>query len=298
MKHLSRNLLTSILIWRTMMTKRSHNKKRNVGIIYEQLLATIAQGMVENNSKKTSAAQKIIKKYFREGTELYKEHRLFKALVEPHISDGSLATKILDEAKKAARGHHTTRLTREKNKLIREININFGKGFYNTKVNDYTNYATVQTLLNDWRSYSKADIARVTLYEQKAHSILTSPKEDTPINELKDQDVDNLVVNVMTKKFNEKYGKQLTETQQLLVREYVFAENGDTTGFRNMLESIKKKVLSDLVNYEVSCDNTHVSNKINEVKEDIRSLDINTLDDQTMTRFLTLCDLSEELRRK
>ena len=63
-------------------------------------------------------------------------------------------------------------------------------------------------------------------------------------------------------------------------------------------EAIQKKVLADLVAYETECDNRHVASKINEVKEDIRSLDINTLDDQTMTRFLTLCDLSEELRRK
>ena len=74
------------------MSKRSHNKKRNVGIIYEQLLAQAAKGIVENNSSMTQKAQSIIKRFFREGTELYKEHRLFKAMVEPHIEDGSLAT--------------------------------------------------------------------------------------------------------------------------------------------------------------------------------------------------------------
>ena len=84
----------------------------------------------------------------------------------------------------------------------------------------------------------------------------------------------------------------------MLVKQYVFAESGDSKGFKSMLSRIKETVIKDLVDYEVSCDNQHVANKINEVKEDIRSLDINTLDDQTMTRFLTLCDLSEELRRK
>ena len=65
-----------------------------------------------------------------------------------------------------------------------------------------------------------------------------------------------------------------------------------------MLSRIKETVLRDLSGYKSDCKNDHVANKINEVKEDIRALDINTLDDQTMTRFLTLCDLSEELRRK
>ena len=78
----------------------------------------------------------------------------------------------------------------------------------------------------------------------------------------------------------------------------MFAESGDTKGFKKMLNRIKETVLRDLGEYGLDCENDHVSNKINEVKEDIRALDINTLDDQTMTRFLTLCDLSEELRRK
>ena len=280
------------------MTKRSHNKKRNVGIIYDQLLATIASGIVENNSNKVKKAKLIIKRFFREGTELYREHKLFKAMIEPEIQDGSLATRILDEAKKAARGHHTTRLTREKNRLIREINMTFGKTFYSTKIDNYTDYATIQTLLNDWRAYSEADISRVTLYEQKAHSILMRSKNNASLEEMRNQEVDNLVVKVMTEKFNDKYGKQLTDVQQMLVKQYVFAENGDSKGFKSMLSRIKETVIKDLVDYEIGCDNQHVANKINEVKEDIRSLDINTLDDQTMTRFLTLCDLSEELRRK
>ena len=280
------------------MSKKSHNKKRNVGIIYEQLLSMAAKGLVESNPTKTKKAQKIIKRFFKEGTELYKEHRLFKALVEPYIADGSLATKILGEAKKAARNHSSERLEREKSKLIREINYSFGKEFYSQKVDQYTDFATVQTLLNDWRKYSNADFSKVALYENRVHSILTKEKTTRTLAEEQNKEVDGLVVKVMTEKFNEKYGKQLTDVQQMLVKQYVFAESGDTKGFKQMLTRIKETVLRDLSDYGTECENDHVANKINEVKEDIRSLDINTLDDQTMTRFLTLCDLSEELRRK
>jgi len=280
------------------MTTRSHNKKRNVGIIYEQLLAIAAKGIVENKQPLTQRAQSIIKRFYKEGTEIYREHRLFKAIVEPQIQDGSLATKILEEAKKAARAHNVQRLEREKSRLIKEINHSFGKPFYQQRVKNYTQYATVQTLLNDWRLWNKADFNRVTLYENKVHSILIAPKETQSLLKEHDKKVDNLVVKVMTEKYNDKYGKSLTDVQQMLIKQYVFAENGDTKGFKSMLNRIKETVLRDLVDYETGCDNSHVANKINEVKEDIRSLDINTLDDQTMTRFLTLCDLSEELRRK
>ena len=78
----------------------------------------------------------------------------------------------------------------------------------------------------------------------------------------------------------------------------MFNENTDGKAFKNVLKRIKETVLRDLSDYTTECDNTIVAKKINEVKDDIRTLDINTLDDQTMTRFLTLCNLSEELRRK
>jgi hypothetical protein len=280
------------------MSKRSHNKKRNVGIIYEQLLSMAAKGLVESDHAKTRKVQKIIKRFFKEGTELQKEHRLFKALVEPYIQDGSLATKILGEAKKAARNHSSEKLEREKSKLIREINYSFGKEFYSQKIDKYTDFATVQTLLNDWRAYGKVDFSKVAIYENKVHSILTREKHEIALLQEQDKEVDNLVVKVMTNKFNDKYGRQLTEVQQTLIKQYVFAENGDTKGFQQMLNRIQESVLRDLTEYQSACDNDHVAKKIAEVKEDIQSLNINTLDDQTMTRFLTLCDLSEELRRK
>ena len=90
----------------------------------------------------------------------------------------------------------------------------------------------------------------------------------------------------------------MSDLQQLLIKEYVFNENTEGKAFKNVLDRIKETVMRDLSDYTTECDNTIVAKKINEVKEDIHRLDINTLDDQTMTRFLTLCNLSEELRRK
>ena len=80
------------------MTKRSHNKKRNVGIIYEQLILTVSKALIDNDINKAKIAKNIIKKYFRPGTEIYKEHKLFQSLIRTHIKDNSLATRILIES--------------------------------------------------------------------------------------------------------------------------------------------------------------------------------------------------------
>ena len=82
---------------------KSHNKKRNVGIIFEQLVRYASKAIVENNEEVANKVLKITSKYFKEGTELYKEYRLFNALYNTTLPSESLATRIISEAKNAAR---------------------------------------------------------------------------------------------------------------------------------------------------------------------------------------------------
>ena len=49
-----------------------HNKKRNVGIVYELLLKHISTKLLEGNKKEAKIATRLIEKHFKKGTELYK----------------------------------------------------------------------------------------------------------------------------------------------------------------------------------------------------------------------------------
>ena len=101
---------------------KAHNKKRNIGIIYEQLLGYISESIVDKDTKKTKKAVEILKKHFAPGTHLYKEFRLFNALVRTTVSSESLALRILSEARSAAVNHNPHTLQKEKSSLIRDIN--------------------------------------------------------------------------------------------------------------------------------------------------------------------------------
>ena len=59
---------------------RSHNKKRNIGLIFEQLVQASSESLIQSNNKKTKVVLSIINEHFCVGTELYKEFRLFNAL--------------------------------------------------------------------------------------------------------------------------------------------------------------------------------------------------------------------------
>jgi hypothetical protein len=277
------------------MNRKSHNKKRNVGIIYEQLILAMSKAIVENNPQHITKAKDIIKRYFKPGTELYKEHKLFQALIKPEINDPSLATAILGEAKKASRAHDFARLEREKSKLIRDINLAFGKRFYKTKIKEYKDFATIQTLLNDWRFETK-DFERLVEYEKKAHNILIRKKVNVSLSEQQDPQINNLVVKIMTEKFNKRYGHKLTDIQRSLIKQYVFTDK--PYDFTTTLNSIKEACIQDLKEYQVSCDSSIVKEKIAPVIVELKELDTTAINDEKFGRFMMLCQLQKELREK
>ena len=135
----------------------SHNKKRNVGLIYEQLIRYASKCILEGRTERAEIAMQILKEHFRPGTELYKEFRLFNALIQTTVPTEALALRVLEEARKAATTHDSGRLDTEKSALIRNINkrIDF-PGFFDMRIPEYRKLATVQTLLNDWRSTDSA----------------------------------------------------------------------------------------------------------------------------------------------
>ena len=176
---------------------KSHNKKRNVGIIFELLLRCVSARLIEGNEKGAQDALNIVAKYFDTDSELYKEFRLFNALAKSTVSNSAIAAAVLSEAKQAARRCDKKQLDKEKSFLIKEINHNLkDKTFYHRRVPDYTAYATIQTLLNSWRDEDKANLTKTVNYEAKIVEWLLSEKQENILEEQADADVDALAIRI------------------------------------------------------------------------------------------------------
>lgn len=276
---------------------KSHNKKRNVGIIYEQLLRTMAQALIDNDQTKYNNALSIIRNNFSKGSQLYKEFRLFNALVKTTVDSESLATRILNEAHKAALDFDSQQLRHEKAQLIKEINHTFGDAsFYNQRIDEYRSYATIQTLLNDWRRGQTGDLKRVASYENKVCTWLMKEKKDEKLQSLRDEGVSNLSVKIMREKFNKKYGNNLNDSQQELIKEYVFSKsNGQTNEFKVYLNELKTSLFAELCEYSDSCDNKILNEKMDRVKEAVQGLNIDEVNDSAISKFLVISQLKAEL---
>ena len=276
---------------------KSHNKKRNVGIIYEQLLRTMANALISDETEKYQTTLKIIRTNFAPGTQLYREFRLFNALVKTTVDKESLAIRILQEAKTAALGFDRDQLRKEKAALIKDINYSLSDpSFYSQRINEYREYATIQTLLNDWRSGTPTNLARVADYENKVCNFLLTEKNDETLSVLRDDNVSGLTVRLMTEKFNSRYGQQLNDDQQTLIREYVFStQRGDTAQFRGYLNELKQTLTEELEIFSKACDNQILNEKMDRVSSAVTSLDTSSINDDTVTRFLLVSQLKSEI---
>jgi hypothetical protein len=274
--------------------KVKHNKKRNVGLLFAQLSQSVSEAMVEGDVKRANGVLSLIKRHFKPGSELFKEFRLFRAIMVTSVPSESLATSIMSEAKTASRNIDTKLLTQQKSALIKDINYNLRESdFYSRRVPDYKMYATVQTLLAEWRN-EVPDVSVVAKFETELHSHLIKEKQIEDIREMKAPDVNNLVVDIMRKKIEEKFGSHLSNKQLSLLKEYVFSDE-DKMSFLSKLSSVKSDAITALNSFEKECGNTIILQQIPQVRESISSLPESTADDETLSRYLTLMKITEEL---
>jgi hypothetical protein len=272
-----------------------HNKKRNVGIIYEQLLRRASAALIDNDVSTASKCTSLIKKYYRPGTEIFREFRLFQALVNTTVKSESLGLRIIQEARRGVHSFSQHQLDIEKSAMIRDINkIINDADFFNQPIREYRTYATVQTLLNDWRREDEADLHRMVDYEVKLLEWMQSEKaSEESLDELTTREVSSLTVKIMSEKFEKKWGDKLNETQRALIRDYV---NGSID--ERMLESIKRRALRGLDRLRESTDSQVLSEKLENVRTMVESASIKSLDDASITKFMQLTQLYQELENK
>jgi hypothetical protein len=273
----------------------SHNKKRNVGIIYEQLLTKASAALVDNDFQTAQECSRIIKTYYKPGTEVFKEHRLFQALLNTTVKSENVGLRIMQEAKRGSNMFSTRQLEIEKSQLIKEINKSIDdRNFFNQHVKNYRLYATVQTLMNDWRKEDEGSLGRVIQYEQKLLEWLESDKTEAPVlSELKNEKVTPLAVKIMNEKFEKKWAGKLTELQHQLIRDYVHGKVDIS-----MLESIKARTSRGLRRLKESTDSQVLLEKIDYVFKIVEGADVTKLDDAGIVKFMQLTQLQQELEAK
>lgn len=275
----------------------NHNKKRNVGLVYEMLLQYITENIMNNNQGNARKAVKIIENRFNKKTELYKEFRLFNALANTSVSGTEIAAGIMTEAKNAARRLNDIKLEKEKSLLIKDINYQLKESsFFHRRIKKFKDFATIQILINEWKQGDNSNLSRMIQYEKLMVENLI--KEESIMSNVDfDERSDKLVFKVMSDKINEKYKDTLLPEQKDIIRNYaIYANDPETLEY--YLNSIKSKTIKSLKEYKSLSDNKIILSKIGKVIRNITDLQTENIDDKTISKYLTLISLKNEIMRK
>ena len=229
-------------------SKVPHNKKRNVGLVYEFIVREITRATLASDKAKVNVGKEILKTYFSKSSELLLELKAFKKLQNSNFSCKETALRFMDSVKTETKLNHK-KLDVEKTALIHEINKSFNSNgeFFNQFVPDYKSFATIQTVLNSWTNpeYIKENNSFVHTLEDKLLVYLTTPKQQvTPSPEIDiNKTNDKLVVSLMHKKFEEKYGKLLNERQKNILREFIL---GNDEKLVSHLKEAKEYIVNEI----------------------------------------------------
>ena len=238
------------------MNKLRHSKFKNTGVLFELLVRQIASDTL---NEKNSPALSIIKKHFKNGSELSKELKLYQYLVKENFDNSYKAQEflniVLSERKKLNEGV----LKREKYNLIKTINERFTTNdFFKYRVSNYKSLASIYKLFENSEGVSPKEW--VECKNVILESVTKKPKAEREVNAEyvnESKDVRLLAYKFLVDKFNEKY-KGLTTEQKSVLRNYI--NNVDNS------DNLKRFILRESEKLKKEFSKIKISDKVSAIK--------------------------------
>ena len=264
------------------MKKIKHSKFKNTGFLFEILTRQITLEILNNSPEK---ARKIVAEFFGNGTELSKELRLYKLLIDEKYNTESKAEKFIDAILEARTKLDEQKLIKEKYNLIKAIKETFEiDNFLTSPVTNYRLLASIHKLFEA----KKSDISdvkdifdsKITLVEHISTSIpKLKQKEDRLVEDYKKQEKDLrlLTYKILVETFNKKYSN-LNDVQKNLLREYINNVT-NTSKFGEYYSNQLKLIVTELHSIYIKMEDKITKIKLKET--------INVLKSQKMGKKVT-----------
>lgn len=285
------------------MKKIKHSKIKNTGILFELLVRQITADII--NGESTDAAKKIVSEFFKTGTELNKELRLYQLLQNERYSSENRADSFLSTVLEARSKIDSNKLSKEKYNLIREVNSKFDiNTFMSSPISNYKLLASIYKIFENRNSdFDVKDIfdSKITILENitNTQSSVKNLNEQADLNAYKSQDKDIrlLTYEILVESFNNKY-TTLDTKQKKLLKEYI-NNMTNTADFSKYILSEIPKIVSSLEKINESIKDKVTKIKLNETINSLNSIKINrTASDSQVSAVMLSYELIKELKSK
>jgi len=239
--------------------KFRHNKKRNPAFIFEALTREFAKAKLHKDQEKLNRVKRVMQEVFNKDGLLYKQLRLYKALTETRDVDYITAEKIIAEVHRVFSTFDKKALYDEQTTAIHKINHELAPTVFNHYVSNYKSLASAYQMFND----NTIGVKDRVLLERKIIQEMVSPSVD----QKEEEPVDELVVKMFIKKFNNTFGKLMTE-QKTLISKYMGSLEDDDTELKifvnEELERLKEELKENMEIEEFQTDSS-MKSKVEQV---------------------------------
>jgi len=283
--------------------KYKHNKRINTGLLYEMLLMTLAESIIETDETKRDLALSVIKRFFSSQAPLYEELNVFSAILNNKASTLKIAQDMVKESMSYSAKINSKRTSLYKTKILKEIDSNFSSKFFNRRIKNYKIYASVHQLMELYYKdkLSLEDSLKKIKLEEKISNFLieNAPKKESNIKASKKYN--NLVFKLVIENFNKKYKNHLSKNQKIIIKKLVESSDDD---FKKFITVVIKSTNKNIVDYRFN--NVLVENKILNVKYahlmkkwkiDIKTIRQNPLKESSLTLLLKYVGLLDEIKK-
>lgn len=242
-----------------------HSKFKNTGIIFELLTRQMVSDVL---SASKSNASTIIKRHFKQGSELGKELALYRILLEFNKKERTTASKLLDIVLEQRAKIDIQKLKKERYKLLGEIKTSFNEEtFFTSRIPNYKLLASIYKLFEN--TAANSPIEYVNTYDSIIENIVLNNSEKQQltesINEWETQssEVKQLALRLIIEKFNNKY-KNLKPKQRTLISKFI-NENIDSTSFKDYILTECSYIKRNLKSIETKITEPALQIKLREV---------------------------------
>jgi len=280
------------------MRKLSHNKKRNLGLVYEFLTREVTRSAVSGDRTSGAKALAIVAKHLSEGTELYPELSLHRQVMATRGVSERLARRIVDELKAAGIRAASRRSLREqaKSELIHEINRSLGADLFDRfRISDYTAHASVSILMARGAGGPLDEGVELARVEDHLIEFLTSAGQQAPRY---DADASLYAYRTAVGLFEQELGRELLPEQADLLREFIRTSlGGNPAPFERTFERQRtalREVLRARRADDVFVKDADMAKRLDEAIKDLESLTA-APDDESVERLMLYHTLQREI---
>jgi hypothetical protein len=288
------------------MKKLKHSKFKNTGILFELLVRQVTADIL--NGSEDSKANSILRKFFSEATDLGKENRLYRIIMEEKVKDQTSADRLLESIIKTRKKLDEKALIRQKYELIKEIKNTYPiDDFLKGSISNYKLLASIYKVFEesvyavecDPREIFKAQSCIVeSMVASKTPTRLISEDEKKNLIDVykqQNEDVRLLAYKLLVDSFNEKYAG-LDDKQKILIREYI-NNISNTNSLRQYINQEIPLVRTEILELKKSVTNDVIRIKLDETVHQLDKIAKGTLvkENQVMALLLSY-ELIKELK--